>query len=99
VPDDPKSLFADRLRELRTEAGLTQAELAVRAGLHPQAVVKLEAGEHQPTWATVTALADALGLSCQAFRVPPSRPVERPKGRPKRQPSTPPPHPENSRGA
>ena len=56
--------FAERLRRLREAAGLTQEELAQRAGLSSKAVSLLERGERtRPYPHTVTALADALGLS------------------------------------
>ncbi|HEY7157275.1 MAG TPA: helix-turn-helix transcriptional regulator [Gemmataceae bacterium] len=61
--------FAARLRELRSAANLTQGELAKRAGLHRQGIAKLEMGEREPAWATVQALARALGVSCEAFQV------------------------------
>ena len=55
--------FAGRLRHLRTAAGLTQEELAGRAGLSPNAVGALERGQRRrPYPHTVRALADALGL-------------------------------------
>jgi len=59
--------FGTRLRALRERVGLTQKQLAERAGLHPQGVVKLERGEREPAWTTVLALADALGVNCLAF--------------------------------
>ncbi len=56
--------FAGRLRSLREAAGLTQEELALRAGLSPSAVGVLERGARKrPHPHTVRALADALGLS------------------------------------
>jgi predicted ATPase/transcriptional regulator with XRE-family HTH domain len=56
--------FAERLRRLREGAGLTQEELADRAGLSGKAVSLLERGERtRPYPHTVTALAEALGLS------------------------------------
>jgi transcriptional regulator with XRE-family HTH domain len=67
--------FGVRLRELREAAGLTQAQLAERAGLHPQGVVKLERGEREPAWSTLLALADALGVSVSAFAKPVSPPT------------------------
>jgi DNA-binding XRE family transcriptional regulator len=63
-------MFGRCLRALREEAGLTQKELAKRAGLHPQGIVKLERGEREPAWATVLALAEALGVTCLAFLAP-----------------------------
>ena len=60
--------FGARLRELRTTAGLTQAELAERSGLHLHGVTKLEQGDREPSWVTVQALAKALGVDCIAFQ-------------------------------
>jgi transcriptional regulator with XRE-family HTH domain len=54
----------DRLRELRTAAGLTQQELAVKAGLSMSAVAHLEGGRiPDPRLSTLKALARALGVS------------------------------------
>src|SRR5215213_2788415 len=56
--------FGSRLRQLREVAGLTQEELALRAGLSPRAISALERGERQrPYPYTVRTLADTLGLS------------------------------------
>lgn len=70
-------LFAERLRELRMKAHLTQHELADLAGLHRQGIAKLETGVREPTWATVQALARALGVSCEAFTVDSTAPPKR----------------------
>jgi transcriptional regulator with XRE-family HTH domain len=52
----------ERLRELRTAAGLTQQQLAVKAGLSMSAVAHLEAGRiPDPRLSTLKALARALG--------------------------------------
>ncbi len=56
--------FGARLRSLRDDAGLTQEELAARAGLTTHAVGVLERGERRrPYPHTVRSLADALGLA------------------------------------
>ena len=56
--------FGSRLRHLREAAGLTQEELAGRAGLSPVAIGKLERGQRRrPYPHTVQALAAALELS------------------------------------
>jgi len=58
------SPFGRRLRHLRELAGITQEELASRAGLTPNAVGDLERGKtRRPYPHTVRSLADALGLS------------------------------------
>ena len=76
--------FAARLRELRAAAGLTQRELAERAGMHPQSLVKLENEDREPTWATVLVLAAALGVKVQAFTVEPKETAPAPRGRPRK---------------
>lgn len=61
--------FARRLTHLREAAGLSQYEVAKRAGVTRQTLSRLEMGESVPTWPTVQALARALGLDCTAFVV------------------------------
>src|SRR5215469_9874959 len=57
-------VFGDTLRTLRRTAGLTQAELAERAGLSVRGLSDLERGiNHAPHRETLLALADALGLA------------------------------------
>ena len=48
-------------------AGLTQTQLAERAGLHLHGLTKLEQGDREPSWVTVLDLARALGVGCAAF--------------------------------
>src|SRR3712207_3579291 len=56
--------FGEHLRRLREAAGLTQEELAGRAGLTPNAISDLERGRRRyPYPHTVRCLADALDLS------------------------------------
>lgn len=61
--------FGARLRALRTSAGLTQGQLADRAGIHRVTVAKLEAGTQEPAWPLVCALAEALGILVDEFRL------------------------------
>jgi transcriptional regulator with XRE-family HTH domain len=79
--------FAAKLKRLRETAGLTQNELAERAGMNPFGVAKLEQGARKPTWATVQALAAALGVSCEAFTSPPATDEPRERGRPPKPPA------------
>jgi transcriptional regulator with XRE-family HTH domain len=60
MPTD--TTFAAALRRERDRRGWSVAELAGRAGLCRTSVWKLEAGLRAPTWATVQALARALGV-------------------------------------
>lgn len=59
--------FAVKLKALREAAGLTQAQLAERTGLHLGAIFKLEQGRREPAWETVQVIARALGTNCLAF--------------------------------
>jgi predicted ATPase/transcriptional regulator with XRE-family HTH domain len=60
-PIDPRAPFGTRLRALRERAGLTQEELAERAGLSAQAIGALERGARsRPYPSTVRALVGAL---------------------------------------
>jgi transcriptional regulator with XRE-family HTH domain len=59
--------YADRLRELRTRAGLTEQELARKALVALRTLRGLEAGRHRPSWQSVVKLARALGVSPDAF--------------------------------
>ena len=52
--------FGKQLERLRTHRGLTQDQLAVKAGLVRVYVTKLELGEHDPTLGTLVQLAKAL---------------------------------------
>ena len=94
--------FADRLRQLREAAGLSQYALAKRSGLTKQAVSRLEMGTRDPAWETVQRLAMALGTDCRAFADPsieiPDAAV-RPVGRPKKEePAREPEKPKRRRG-
>jgi transcriptional regulator with XRE-family HTH domain len=59
--------FGQRLRVLRTEAGLTQAQLAEKVGMQPTAVARLELGGREPGWQTVQKLAAALDVTPDSF--------------------------------
>lgn len=52
-----------RLRELRLAAGLTQAELARRTGIHRPNIARVEAGRHTPSLETLARIASAIGVS------------------------------------
>lgn len=54
--------FAERLKDLREKAGLSQAALAERTGTHFTAVSKLELGKRSPSFRLALDLASALGV-------------------------------------
>ena len=51
------------IRQAREDAALTQAQLAVHAGLAVGTLTRLEAGTSDPSWSSVKGLAEALGVS------------------------------------
>lgn len=56
-------MYADRIRELRLRANLTQHELGLQLGVSAVAVGKWERGQTQPDIATLTRLADIFGTT------------------------------------
>jgi len=63
VSDIDGATLGKRLRELRLAAGLTQAELARRTGIHRPNIARVEAGRHTPSLETLARLAQAIGVS------------------------------------
>jgi len=64
MSEQPAIQYAELLRQLRAERGLTQEELAAAAGISPRTVSDLERAINQtPRRATAELLADALDLS------------------------------------
>jgi transcriptional regulator with XRE-family HTH domain len=64
------------LRDARRDAGLSQAELAERAGISRQAVGAIEAGRHRPGVDAAMALASAVGRSVEElFAAPATAPA------------------------
>ncbi len=54
---------ATLVREARTRAGLSQRELARRAGTAQSVVARVESGATSPTWDTLSRLLSATGFS------------------------------------
>jgi DNA-binding XRE family transcriptional regulator len=61
--------FADRLKEFRAAAGLTQEQLAEKSDMNRVSLARLEGGQYDPSWTVVQKLAKALGVDCMAFQV------------------------------
>jgi transcriptional regulator with XRE-family HTH domain len=61
TPEKRRLEFADELRHLRTQAGLSGKELAERVGWHPSKVSKIENGKQDATDADVLTWLEAVG--------------------------------------
>jgi transcriptional regulator with XRE-family HTH domain len=61
LPGDPD--LGRAVRRLREERGLTQEELASRAGTTFGTVSRVESAKSAPAWWTVRKIAEALGIS------------------------------------
>lgn len=54
--------FAARLRQARTDRGVSQNELGRRCRLPRSSIYRLETGDREPRLSTVLLLAEALGM-------------------------------------
>lgn len=61
LPPDPA--LARAVRKLREQNGMTQEDLATRSGTTLGTISRLESARSAPAWATVRAVAKALGVS------------------------------------
>lgn len=67
--------FGSRLRAVREAKQMTLSELAEATGMHASNLARMESGEREPTWLTVLRLAEAVGVTPDAFL-----PIEREEG-------------------
>jgi transcriptional regulator with XRE-family HTH domain len=65
-----RGFFAERLKQLRAEAGLSQPALAERAEIPVSTIRQFEQGRREPTFATLLKLAAGLDVSLSAFDPP-----------------------------
>lgn len=54
--------FGRRLRQLRTERGVSKDHLARKTGIHPTAIRRFERGNREPLLKSILRLADGLGV-------------------------------------
>jgi transcriptional regulator with XRE-family HTH domain len=59
--------FAERLRQLREQGGMTQEQLADRSEINLWTIRGYEQGRREPNWKGAIALAAALGVAVEAF--------------------------------
>jgi transcriptional regulator with XRE-family HTH domain len=60
--EEPKSILAQNLRRIRKNSGLSQEELADRAGLHRTYISSIERAERNISLENLFLLAKALGV-------------------------------------
>jgi transcriptional regulator with XRE-family HTH domain len=83
-----KETMGQRLQRLRREAGLTQAELARRAGVPLKSVLNWEQDRRQPRLDAVVDLARILGISLEELLTNLAPREQRPPARKGRPPAT-----------
>jgi len=54
--------IVNKLKNIRTQMGLSQRELAKKAGLSPSLIAQIELGQKHPSWLTADRIAAALGV-------------------------------------
>ena len=73
-----KKAFGESLRRMRMRKGLTQQQLASRLKVDRTSVTNWETGRHMPDVATISLLADALGVDTAALMAAVQEPIEVP---------------------
>jgi transcriptional regulator with XRE-family HTH domain len=59
--------FAERLRQLRDAAGMSEAKLAEASGVSFSSIHEYGLGRRKPSFAAVVKIARALAVTCEAF--------------------------------
>lgn len=66
---EARKRIGERIRQLRTERGMSQIELAERAGLIQPHIVRIEQGRYSVGLDTLQAIAKALGCTVDIVAV------------------------------
>jgi transcriptional regulator with XRE-family HTH domain len=64
---NPQPAIGAAIRTRRIKTGATQEVVAQAAGITVAHLSKIERGKTNPTWGTISAIADALGLKVSAL--------------------------------
>ena len=59
-----KTLFHERMKKLRQDAGYTQKDFAEKIGVHVQTLKRYETGDSIPKFKPAIAIATVLNVSC-----------------------------------
>jgi transcriptional regulator with XRE-family HTH domain len=57
---EPQPGLGRAIKQLRTERGLSQEEVGLRAAIHPTWISHIESGRNNPAWGSVRRIAAAL---------------------------------------
>lgn len=58
--DSRQARLGKAIKAIRTQHGLTQEDLAAKAGLHPTYISDIERGARNPSWDVIARIAEAL---------------------------------------
>ena len=72
-----QALFGENFRLARIKAGLTQHDIEMHTGIKQAYISQIEGGKQNPTLATMTALALAVGKDVRALLKPPASQLKR----------------------
>lgn len=76
MPNTMLPILGERLKRARKDRGLTQEQLAERAGLSTRHIAKIEKGDVNPSFEVLSTLVKTLGVSFDAIFDPASEQVE-----------------------
>jgi transcriptional regulator with XRE-family HTH domain len=77
VSDAMQALFGENFHLARIKAGLTQHDIEMHTGIKQAYISQIEGGKQNPTLATMTALALAVGKDVRALLKPPASQAKR----------------------
>lgn len=60
--DSRQARLGKAIKAIRTQHGLTQEDLAAKAGLHPTYISDIERGARNPSWDAIARLAEGIGV-------------------------------------